>query len=86
MRAAHADAVILAAGSVPVFPGFCKAAPNAVTADRVLSGAVAPGTKVLIMGGGLIGCETAEFLAERGHAWKCSPKWPGIWRAAPGAT
>lgn len=86
VRAAHADAVILAAGSVPVFPGFCKAAPNAVTADRVLSGAVAPGTKVLIMGGGLIGCETAEFLAERGHAVTVLEMQPEVARDMEGRT
>ena len=67
VRDSHADAVILAAGSIPVFPGFCRNAPNAVTADRILSGEVKAGAKVLIIGGGLIGCETAEYLAERNH-------------------
>lgn len=68
VRAARADEVILATGSAPIFPAFCKAAPNAVTADRILSGEATPGAKVLVIGGGLIGCETAEFIAERGGA------------------
>lgn len=57
-----------------------------MTADRVLSGAVAPGTKVLIMGGGLIGCETAEFLAERGHAVTVLEMQPEVARDMEGRT
>lgn len=60
------DAVVLAIGSTPIMPGFCAAAPNAVTADKVLSGAVKPLGNALVIGGGLIGCETGEFLAAKG--------------------
>jgi NADPH-dependent 2,4-dienoyl-CoA reductase/sulfur reductase-like enzyme len=61
------DAVILATGSqelVPDIPG--AAAANVVTAAAVLTGKVETGTKVVILGGGQTGLETAEFLAERG--------------------
>jgi len=36
-----------------------------VTALEVLSGAKEVGERVIIVGGGMVGCETAEFLAQR---------------------
>ena len=59
------DAVIVATGSLPVVPRFCASAAGAVTAQDILSGAEA-GKNVLMLGGGLIGCETAEYLALKG--------------------
>ena len=60
------DVIIAATGSVPVVPGFCRNAGHLVTAQQILRGASA-GHSVIILGGGLVGCETAEFLAEKGH-------------------
>lgn len=62
IRATAPDALILATGSRPVRPGFAPS--GALTAQEVLLGAPA-GPRVLIVGGGLVGGETAEFLAER---------------------
>ncbi|HJD96677.1 FAD-dependent oxidoreductase [Mailhella massiliensis] len=67
VRALHPDAVIAAAGSLPIRPRFCAAATDAVLAQDVLRGAPC-GQKVLVLGGGLIGCETAEFLAAQGKS------------------
>ena len=66
VRDLGADAVIDATGSSPVFPGFCRKARNAVVAQSILSGEAKAGKKALVIGGGLIGCETAEFLAAQG--------------------
>ena len=66
VRDLSADAVIAATGSSPVFPGFCRKARNAVVAQSILSGEAKAGEKALVIGGGLIGCETAEFLAAQG--------------------
>ncbi|MFQ8889143.1 MAG: FAD-dependent oxidoreductase [Bilophila wadsworthia] len=66
VRDLGADAVIVATGSAPVFPGFCRKARNAVVAQSILSGEAKAGGKALVIGGGLIGCETAEFLAAQG--------------------
>lgn len=60
------DAVILAAGVVPVPPGIPGVdGPNVLSAKDVLSGATV-GARITIIGGGVVGCETAEFLADLG--------------------
>lgn len=61
------DAVIVATGSRPAIPGFLAGMKNAVPAAEILAGSAAAGRRVLIVGGGMIGCETAEYLAEKGH-------------------
>ena len=64
IRELHPDMTIVATGSVPIVPCFCRNS-GAVTAQDVLMGRET-GQKVLILGGGLVGCETAEMLAEQG--------------------
>lgn len=62
------DAVIVATGVAPVvpaIPGLERA--NAVLARDVLSGKVIAGRRVVIIGGELVGCETADFLAGGGR-------------------
>jgi 2,4-dienoyl-CoA reductase-like NADH-dependent reductase (Old Yellow Enzyme family)/thioredoxin reductase len=62
------DAVILATGSKPIIPGIPgKDRKCAVTADQVLTGDVKPGKNVVVIGGGLVGAEVSEYLAENGH-------------------
>ncbi|AIS53025.1 NADH oxidase [Thermoanaerobacter kivui] len=61
------DVVILATGSEPIIPeipGINQ--KNVVTAHDVLKGTVIVGKKVAVIGGGLVGCETAEFLTDQG--------------------
>jgi 2,4-dienoyl-CoA reductase-like NADH-dependent reductase (Old Yellow Enzyme family)/NADPH-dependent 2,4-dienoyl-CoA reductase/sulfur reductase-like enzyme len=61
------DAVILATGSRPVIPQLPGVERgNVVTAIDILAGRAEAGQKVLIIGGGSVGCETAEFLCARG--------------------
>ncbi|MBR3880225.1 MAG: FAD-dependent oxidoreductase [Mailhella sp.] len=66
IAACNADHIIVATGSTPIVPGFCASNPMVHTAESILRGDVQPGRKALVLGGGLIGCETAEFLAEKG--------------------
>ena len=64
---ARPDAVILASGAVPIvpdIPGLDK--PHVCEALDLLGGRAAPGKNALIIGGGLIGMETAHFLLEKG--------------------
>jgi len=66
IREAMPDAVILATGVTPVvpeIPGINKL--HVVAAKDILDGAKV-GDKIAIIGGGLVGCETAEFLVEQG--------------------
>lgn len=60
------DHLFVAVGAVPIVPEFCVKATNTVLARDVLEGSVATGPRVLVLGGGLVGAETAEFLAEQG--------------------
>ena len=60
------DVLIMATGSsslIPNIPGVAD--PNVVLAEDVLTGARTVSGNVIIVGGGMVGCETAEFLLER---------------------
>ncbi len=62
------DAVILATGGVPLVPGLKGIhGPRVVNAVDILEGKVSVGESVLIIGGGKVGAETADFLGERCH-------------------
>lgn len=59
------DAVILATGGVPSKPKIPGIdGKNVIQAVDILDGKVVPGRNVLIIGGGLTGVETADFLSE----------------------
>ncbi len=61
------DAVMVATGGTPLIPDIPRAqGEKVVTAWDVLRGKAAVGKKVVVAGGGMVGCETAEFLAEYG--------------------
>ncbi|UCG05612.1 MAG: FAD-dependent oxidoreductase [Desulfobacterales bacterium] len=61
------DAVILATGSCatrPSIPGVNQ--PHVLTARDVLADPSTTGERIVVVGGGWVGCETAEFLAHEG--------------------
>ena len=61
------DAVIIATGGIPLIPDIPGIrSRNVVTAQDVLSGKAEAGEKVVIIGGGEVGCETGLYLAEKG--------------------
>ncbi len=61
------DAVIIAAGSQPLTPNIPGInGPNVIAVLDVLTGVKQTGTRVVVIGGGLVGCETAEFLHQQG--------------------
>jgi len=71
IKKARPDVVILAAGVKPLIPTSedipdIDTLKNLVTAEDVLAGKAKVGDKVFIIGGDLVGCETAEFLADQG--------------------
>lgn len=61
------DVVIIATGGEPLVPAIAGATgSNVMTAVDVLLGKRSPGDNVLIIGAGIVGCETAVFLTDRG--------------------
>lgn len=61
------DVIILAAGARPIVPRIPGVeSPRVVAAEDVLTGKETPGGSVIVIGGGLVGCETAEFLLAQG--------------------
>jgi 2,4-dienoyl-CoA reductase-like NADH-dependent reductase (Old Yellow Enzyme family)/thioredoxin reductase len=67
VESVNIEAVIIAIGAEPIVPDIpgveCK---NVVEAIEVLARHCEVGQTVVVVGGGLIGCETAEFLAGSG--------------------
>ncbi|MGD8463682.1 MAG: FAD-dependent oxidoreductase [Anaerolineae bacterium] len=66
VRQEEPDVVILATGALPQrppIPGIDR--PEVVQAKDVLTGKAFVGPKVAVLGGGMVGAETAEYLADR---------------------
>ncbi|CAN1507941.1 NemA NADH,flavin oxidoreductases, Old Yellow Enzyme family [Burkholderiaceae bacterium] len=67
VRTLEADSVLFAAGArqaVPRIPGVDL--PHVISTMDLLYGRAIPGASAVVIGGGLTGCEVAEFLDERG--------------------
>jgi NADPH-dependent 2,4-dienoyl-CoA reductase/sulfur reductase-like enzyme len=66
IREEKPDAVIMAVGGIPIIPDLPGVGdPKVVMAQDVLAGRKV-GQNVVIIGGGMVGCETGHFLAEEG--------------------
>ena len=60
------DVVIVATGAKPIIPTI-EGLENPLTGEDVLLGKKEIGHNVLVIGGGMVGLECAEFLVEKGH-------------------
>ena len=60
----HPDAVIISTGGMPMIPRDIPGieGDNVVTGWDILAGKVLPKRTVLVIGGGSVGCETADFI------------------------
>lgn len=68
IEALNPDTVIVATGGNPLVPGIPGLKESGYIANReILLGRIAPGNRALILGGGLQGAETADFMAEHGY-------------------
>lgn len=59
------DVLVIATGAKPLI-SHIEGIENCLNAIDVLDGKVQCGKKTLVIGGGLVGCETADYLGERG--------------------
>ena len=48
-----------------IAPAFMQGFKQVMTADDLLGGNAFPGKKIVIVGGGTVGCETADYLGSR---------------------
>jgi len=62
----NADVVIFATGSSPVKLDF-DGKNHVCTADEILTGKEIAGANVVVVGGGLVGCETGLWLRQQGR-------------------
>lgn len=60
------DVAVIATGAKPLKPRI-PGIEHTVDAIDVLDGNVQCGYKTVVIGGGLVGCETADYLGERGY-------------------
>ena len=60
------DALIIAVGSEPLTPRI-PGIEKAIMADDIADAGARIGRKAVVLGGGLVGCETAVHLAQTGH-------------------
>lgn len=77
VRKMKPDAVILALGSEPVMPPI-PGIEHAVSSIQALSGNISIGQKVVVIGGGLVGCELALEYAMEGKEAAIVEALPGI--------
>ncbi|MFH1241722.1 MAG: FAD-dependent oxidoreductase [Pseudomonadota bacterium] len=79
IRGTKPDVVLLATGSEPILPDIPGLdGPNVHLAERVLRGQADVGKSVVVIGGGLVGLETADYLREQGKAVTIIDKLPQI--------
>ena len=63
-----AEAIIVATGARPIASSIPAVDAEVISAWAVLSGRETVGAKVVVMGGGEVGCELAEYLAGQGKS------------------
>lgn len=67
IKALAPDVVIVATGSSPIVPIFPIKGEEVYSADQVVAGKLPGGNRALILGGGMVGCEVAAYLADQGY-------------------
>ncbi|MDV6252961.1 FAD-dependent oxidoreductase [Vibrio sp. EA2] len=68
IRDSQPDSVIIATGASPFVPNIPgKELNHVLTANDILQGSAQAGKRVVVIGGGLVGSETAAHLANHGH-------------------
>jgi 2,4-dienoyl-CoA reductase-like NADH-dependent reductase (Old Yellow Enzyme family)/NADPH-dependent glutamate synthase beta subunit-like oxidoreductase len=67
VREINPQVLVVATGSVPEEPSFPVKGQEVYTADQVLLGKQPEGKRILLVGGGKVGCEVADYLTNLGY-------------------
>jgi NADPH-dependent 2,4-dienoyl-CoA reductase/sulfur reductase-like enzyme len=79
VKAMRPEVVVLATGSTPFIPDIPGVrSDNVVLALDVLDGWEGVGDRVVVIGGELVGCETADYLAQKGKIVTIVRRGPSI--------
>ncbi|SFM46791.1 FAD-dependent oxidoreductase [Thermodesulforhabdus norvegica] len=78
------DAIIVASGGKPILPGFAVNNPRVRMAEDVLLGSSIPEGRYLVVGAGMVGLETADFLVSKGRSVTVVDMLPRTGRGLPG--
>jgi 2,4-dienoyl-CoA reductase-like NADH-dependent reductase (Old Yellow Enzyme family)/thioredoxin reductase len=79
VKAMRPEVVVLATGSTPFIPDIPSVRrDNVVLALDVLDGWEGVGDRVVVIGGELVGCETADYLAQKGKIVTIVRRGPSI--------
>lgn len=79
VKAFSPDAVVVASGSTPLIPKIKGSEKRKILTFRdILTGKAATGKNVVVVGGGFVGCEVADFLAEKGKKVTIVEILPGL--------
>ena len=69
IRSLKPDAVIMASGAIPWVPDFVESlSARVILAEQILRDEKEVGEVAIVAGGGLVGCEVAEYLAKQGKS------------------
>lgn len=82
VKALDPDAVMVAEGSVPVVPKI-DGIDNAVLAQDIMLEKVPAADNIVVIGGGLVGCELSLHLAQHGHKVTIVEALPDILKSGP---
>jgi len=72
------DVVILAVGGTPIVPAISGASRGSIVTAWDVLGGKETGNRVVVAGGGMVGCETADFLAEQSKKVTVVTRLPAI--------
>ena len=72
------EEVVIAVGGVPMILPLPETPSHISFAEDVLQKKITLGSKIVVLGGGMVGCETAEWLAEQGKQVTIIEKLPEI--------
>ena len=81
------DAIIVATGALPLFPEIPGLKRERLfTPEEALEGERPMGEKIIVIGGGMVGCEVAEYLAGKGKQVTIIEKLPEVASGMEGHT